>query len=179
MGEPTEKEERRRNPRYNCGGRAKIVRLPSDGILRPGRIHDLSLGGCCLETTSPLECGVMAEVLLRVNTSCFRAIGQVRGLRDGMRICMEFHRLSSRGRDMLAELIEQLAALQSTIDKMKSSGRTDPELIRRFFQNRIRARLRSERLPISGEGESTSLMLARRVLVVDDEDGPIPVDLFI
>jgi len=80
---------------------------------------------------------------------------------------------------MLAELIEQLAALQSTIDKMKSSGRTDPELIRRFFQNRIRARLRSERLPISGEGESTSLMLARRVLVVDDEDGPIPVDLFI
>jgi len=74
--------ERRRDPRFNCGGLTQIICLPSDGIFLPGTIRDLSLGGCGVLTTRPLICGTLAEILVRVEASSFRALGQIRAVRS-------------------------------------------------------------------------------------------------
>ncbi len=192
MGElTTRNEDRRRNPRFHCGGEAKIVLLPSDGILFPGRVLDLSLGGCCIETVPPFPCGGKAEVLLHVNTSSFRAVGEVRGMRDGMKICMEFLRLSARGRDLLAELIAQLARVRATMNALKraglnnNQGETDPELVRRYLRHSLREVLLSEHLLVPAAGivaaapVESAVALTRPASIVNGRQEPRPVDLYI
>ena len=71
---------RPRNPRFRCGGVAKISLLPSNGLFLSGKILDLSLGGCCVDTPVPIECGARAEIVVHVNSSSFRAVGEVRGI---------------------------------------------------------------------------------------------------
>jgi hypothetical protein len=92
-------DDRRRSPRFICGGLAKILCLPSDGIYLAGKVRDLSMNGCGIETVSPLECGARAEILLQVSDTSFRAIGQVKAVRGPGGIGMEFIQLSSGGHD--------------------------------------------------------------------------------
>src|SRR5205085_6645370 len=68
--------DRRRSPRFLCGGQARLARLPSGDELLSGKLRDLSLKGCAIETASVVECGVRTELLIHVNASSFRAIGQ-------------------------------------------------------------------------------------------------------
>jgi hypothetical protein len=104
--------ERRRTPRYLCGGRAQITRLPSDGAVLQGRLRNLGLGGCFIETSSPLQLGTRTEVLVQVNTLCFRAMSLVRAVRSSSGIGVEFIRLSAGGHHTLAELVVDLERLQ-------------------------------------------------------------------
>jgi hypothetical protein len=43
--------------RFRCGGVATISLLPSSGLFLSGKILDLNLGGCCVDTPVPIECG--------------------------------------------------------------------------------------------------------------------------
>jgi PilZ domain-containing protein len=115
----TRERDRRRSPRFSCGGEAKIVCLPSDGISFAGRVRDLSLGGCWIETVSPISCGVRAEILLRTNTSAFRAVGQVKAVRERRGICLQFERLSAGGQKMLTQLVAELARLQAMTSALR------------------------------------------------------------
>jgi PilZ domain-containing protein len=152
---PNQDQERRHSPRFSCAGDAKIICLPSDGIFLPGMIRNLSLGGCCVQTISPLECGARAEVLMRVNTSSIRALGQVRAIRDRGAIGIEFLLLSASGHDLLAELITQLARLQALTNALRSERREiDPEwLFRQLQRQKLQAVLLSDRLPAVESGE--------------------------
>ena len=105
-------EERRRSPRFTCGGHARIVSLPCNGVSLSGKIHNLSLGGCCIETAQPLRPGTLVEVIVQVNTSSFRALGRVKDSRDRSGAALEFLQLSAGGREMLRELVAQLAGLR-------------------------------------------------------------------
>jgi hypothetical protein len=147
---PNQDQERRHSPRFSCAGDAKIICLPSDGIFLPGTVRDLSLGGCCIQTISPLECGARAEVLMRVNTSSIRAVSQVRAIRDRCAIGMEFLLLSASGHDLLAELIAQLARLQALTNALRSERREiDPEwLFRQLQRQKLQAVLLSGRFPV-------------------------------
>ena len=111
--------DRRRSTRFTCGGDAKISRLPSDGIFLPGKILDLSLGGCCVDTTLPIDCGVRAEIVARVNAASFRAVGEVRAIRGRSGAGVEFVHLSTGGKDMLADLVAELARLQAVMNKLR------------------------------------------------------------
>jgi hypothetical protein len=113
MPEKTNADDvRPRSPRFSCGGVAKISLLPSNGIFVPGKIRDLSLGGCCVDTPMPIECGARAEILVHVNSASFRAVGEVRGIRGNSEAGIEFVYLSRGGKDLLADLIAELARLQ-------------------------------------------------------------------
>jgi hypothetical protein len=114
--------ERRRSPRFLCGGHARLVCLPSEGELHLGKLHDLSLNGCAIETGSQLECGARTELLVRVNASSFRAVGQVRAMRVPFGIGVEFLHLTSTGQDMLAELVRELAR-QRALARMLRAAR--------------------------------------------------------
>jgi hypothetical protein len=172
----TEDDDRRRSPRFSCGGQARIVCLPSDGILLAAKIRNLSLGGCGIQTVSPLECGTRAEILLRVNGSFFRAIGQVRAARCPSGIGMEFIGLSAGGQDMLVELIRELAR-RHAIASMLRAARREPDPKQ---WNGYRAALLNGNPPIIGSGvdsqngEANALVVDRGSLILDGE-----LDLFI
>jgi hypothetical protein len=103
--------DRRRVARYSCRGLAQIACLPLDGALLKGKLHDLGLGGCCIEnveTTSPFHLGAKTEILIEVNSWFFRAMAQVKALRERSGISVEFVRLSAGGYNRLADLIADL-----------------------------------------------------------------------
>jgi hypothetical protein len=103
--------DRRRVPRYSCSGQAQISCFPSHGTLLRGRVRDLGLGGCCIEsieTISPFDLGARTEILVEVNSWFFRAMGHVRAVRGRSAISMEFLRMSTGGYSMLADLIADL-----------------------------------------------------------------------
>jgi len=145
-------DERRRSARFTCGGDAKISRLPSDGIFLPGKILDLSLGGCCVDTAVPIHFGVRAEILVRVNAAAFRAVGEVKAIRGSSAAGIEFVQISAGGKDMLAELVEQLTRLRAVMKKLKLARRElDAESVRRQLEDgRLRAMKLSERLGLMG-----------------------------
>lgn len=116
-------KDRRRTPRLSCAGDATLVCLPSDGNYFPGKIHDLSLGGCRLDLNEPIDTGARTEVVIRINAASFRALGIVKGLRGKLEAGIEFVHLSSGGKDLLEDLISELARLRATIDKLMSKRR--------------------------------------------------------
>jgi len=116
-------EDRRRSPRFRCGGCAEINCLPSTGILLTGTIRDLSLHGCCMDTSLPIHCGVRAEIVVRVNAASFRAVGEVRAIRGQSGAGLEFVHLSAGGKNMLGDLLKDLARLQVVMNKLKSARR--------------------------------------------------------
>ena len=173
---PTEVEDRRRSPRVICGGSAKIISLPSDGIAVAAKVLNLSLGGCGIETNFPLKSDTRAEILLHVNGSSFRATCQVRVLRAPHGIGLEFVHLSALGQDMLKELIRELAR-QRAIASTLRMGRRSPDPKQ---WNGGRAALFNANVPIIGSardsenGEGNSRLVDRVSLILDRE-----LDLFI
>ena len=148
----TAEEDRRHSPRFKCGGEAKISRLPSDGIFVPGKIFDLSLGGCCVDTTLPVDLGVRAEMVVRVNAASFRAVGEVRAIRGRSGAGIEFVHLSAGGKHMLADLVTELARLQAVMNKLNAAPR---EMDAAFFRKQLKdgklqAAMLSERFPFLG-----------------------------
>jgi hypothetical protein len=186
MPEPnTADADRRRSPRFSCGGHAKISRLPSNGIFLPGSIRDLSLHGCCVDTTLPIDCGVRAEIIVRVNAASFRAIGEVKAIRGRSGACIEFVQLSTVGKEMLADLVAELARLQAVMDKLRSAREIDPESFRRELEDRrLQAVTLSKRLPflrtiLHAESlESDQAASVGKDVIVKAQPLVIPVDLF-
>ena len=147
-----EDDDRRRSPRFSCAGHAKISCLPSDGNFLPGQILDLSLGGCCVDATRPIGQGVRTEIVVRVNSASFRAVGEVRAIRGGSGVCVEFVHLSAGGKDILADLVRELARLQAVIKKLRSDRREmDTESFRRQMENgKLQAAILSGRFRLVG-----------------------------
>jgi hypothetical protein len=145
-------DDRPRNPRFSCAGLAKISLLPSNGIFLPGKIRDLSLGGCCVDTPVPIECGARAEIVVHVNSASFRAVGEVRGIRGNSEAGIQFVYLSRGGKDLLADLVAELARLQAVINQLKAARReTETESFRKQLEDgKLLAAMWSERFPSAG-----------------------------
>jgi hypothetical protein len=96
----------------------------------PGKFHDLSLEGCCIETKLPVYGSARAEIVVRTKSNSFRAIGEVRTIRSDFVAGVEFVRLSAGGKGLLKGLMVDLAKVQAVIDKLKSDGNElGPELL--------------------------------------------------
>lgn len=103
--------DRRRVPRYSCGGVAQISSLPLYGSLLTAKVRDLGLGGCCVECAENiplLDLGTRAEIVVNVNSWFFRARAHVKSIRGLSGISMEFTRMSAGASSMLADLIADL-----------------------------------------------------------------------
>lgn len=180
-------EDRRRSQRFSCCGEVKIVCLPSNGLFLPGRIRDLSVGGCCVETASALDCGARAEIVVRINSASFRAVSQVRAIRDRTGVGMEFIQLSARGKEMLAEAVEELARLQALVTQLRLARRgVEAEmLLRELDRGGFASVLLNRQLPVlravpSGErSEEAPTNADSEPLIVKAQADIIAVDLFI
>jgi hypothetical protein len=82
-----------------------------------------------------MDCGMRAELVVRVNAASFRAVTEVRALRAPSVAGMEFVHLSAGGRDMLAELVADLAKLQALIQRLNAARfEMDEEFVRRQME---------------------------------------------
>jgi len=180
-------EDRRRSPRFSCGGEAKIVCLPSDGAFLPARMRDLSLGGCCVETASALDCGAQTEIVVRVNSASFRAVSLVKAIRGRAAFGMEFVHLSARGQDMLADVVERLAKLQALMNELRSARRgvEADMLLRELEREGFHAVLLNRPLPVLRAVASPELPKEPTAnadsepLVVKAKGKIVKVDLFV
>jgi hypothetical protein len=145
-------DDRRGSTRFSCGGQVTISCLPSDGIVLPGKIRDLSLGGCCVDTTLRIARGARTELVVRVNAASFRAVGEVRAIRGHSGACLEFVLLSAGGKGVLADMVTELARLQAVMNDIKATRREiDPESFRRQLEyRRLQATRLSRRFPLLG-----------------------------
>ncbi|MDW5264956.1 MULTISPECIES: PilZ domain-containing protein [Acidobacteriaceae] len=103
-------QERRKEARYLCFGQVKLHRMP--GIVRSGRIIDLSLSGCLIELRSPVYVsqGSAIELAVQMKGVALRMLGEVTFVdrpRPGL-IGISFVRLSERGQLQLSELVTEL-----------------------------------------------------------------------
>lgn len=177
--------DRRRTPRFVCGGRAQITCLPSDGAVLRGRLRNLGMGGCYIETAFPIQLGARTEVLVEVNTLCFRAMSLVRAVRASSGIGVEFIRLSAGGHSTLAELIVDLKRLRTLFNppaltskdlEQSSSGLLLSPLVHRM--------LHAENVPMgrtiipAGANEKPSSTLARCRSILEAHPAANVVDLF-
>ncbi len=153
--------ERRRSPRFNCGGRANIYCLPFDGTAVAGTLRNLSLGGICLDMASAVEPGARMEVLVRVNAASFRAAALVRGQRDISGTCLEFVQISAGAKDVLGDVLVRLAKMQALNRRLRES-QTDKDI------ERLLAEEGKFRLVRIGGGDAS---MVRADSVVADEPG--------
>jgi hypothetical protein len=157
--------DRRRLPRYLCSGRAQITCLPLSGALLTGRVRNLGLGGCCIEsieTASPFDLGDRAEILVKVNSWFFRAMAQVRAIRVGSGISVEFTRMSAGGSSMLRDFI---ADLERPVANCRERILETPRLV---LGKSNRASLPNHSIAIAGTIVSANLA-----------DAPPTVDIFV
>ena len=146
-----------------------------------------------MDTTVPIDSGMKAEIVVRVNAASFRAVGEVKAIRGRSVAGMEFIHLTAGGKDLLADMVTDLARLQAITNKLRDVRREiDAQSFRKELEagKRQAARL-SERFPlfstilqaeISGEALMESGELERprsgQNRIVGGDPLVITVDLF-
>lgn len=99
---------RRRHQRYSCEGRAEVF-LPHGGLLLRGRILDLSLSGCFIETAAiNLERGTHVEIYFVAHRLQFRIAGIIAVLHPRRGAGIAFQSLSLRSARQISDLIYEL-----------------------------------------------------------------------
>jgi PilZ domain len=113
MGTERRGRDRRKDRRYNSGGRVRIWQTES-GVYLAGSIVDLSMGGCLVHVpaTGDLELHSIVEASLQSSYLAFRSMGSVRRIDEkNSLVGINYLNLSLRGRLDLAELFADLDAL--------------------------------------------------------------------
>lgn len=109
----SKRDDRRNQPRLRCRGVAEVVLLRLDCKL-PGTLLDLSVGGCCIQTDSPIPPieRPSVEVQLTVNGITLRVAGIVRNVRNDRIAGIEFMDVTPRKADQIIELVKELVERQ-------------------------------------------------------------------
>ena len=107
--EQTSGRERRAYPRHAVDCRAEI--LPVSGSTRiPGRLSDLSLGGCLVIAEQRYTAGILVrvEVQFQLRGIAFRMVGVTVGSRDARIFAIRFLDMPARRRTELAEVLAEV-----------------------------------------------------------------------
>ena len=151
--------ERRRSPRFSCGGRAAIYCLPYNGVAIAGTLRNLSEGGICLNLPHALEEGMRTEVLVKVSTLSFRAAALVKGAKDSSTTSLEFLELSTGGKDALDEALQDLVRFHALTQKLRAD-RIDPETARALAEEPEFRLLKVRNSRLLTEADDTQLATA-------------------
>lgn len=112
-GEQTPGSERRKFQRFRTDAQARIL-LVEQGAEMMGKIDDLSLGGCQLETVDQIapRSGAIVEVTFVLNRLSLRLGGTVQWCDGWRQMGIRFASMSSRRLDDLQMLIDELKAAE-------------------------------------------------------------------
>jgi c-di-GMP-binding flagellar brake protein YcgR len=102
--------ERRQEKRYPVNGAAEVV-LADGSLLFRGRILNISLAGCLIETQVRLRMqpGTRVEMIFRVNNRVFRPAATTRIVRPREGAGFLFENLNERMQEELKDLIHELS----------------------------------------------------------------------
>jgi len=95
--------ERRLFPRRSCRIEAEVS-IPGSTIELPGRVTDISLGGCFVEMLTPLPVDTVIELKLTTDDTTLRASGNVRSSQTGLGMGVAFTSMGSSDFDKLRRL---------------------------------------------------------------------------
>jgi hypothetical protein len=104
---PTKGNNRRRSSRYKAEGHAKVQQLGASAA-QWATLHDLSLGGCYVETTTPLAALTAVEVLVNVGEIQIGARGVVTVKHALVGMGIEFTEVSPLNRERLDRAVSEL-----------------------------------------------------------------------
>jgi hypothetical protein len=143
-------QDRRRSPRFDCRGEARISSLPTEGPLILGKLRNLSLGGICVDINQPIHQGTRTEMVVCVNAASFRTVGLVKSLIERSRACFEFVQMSAGSKVLLADLVGQLQRLHAVMATLRA-GRmeTEAQLSRELGEAGLRAARFARCIPTS------------------------------
>jgi hypothetical protein len=99
--------ERRTAQRYGCAGDAEVV-LPGRGLRYAGKIGNLSVGGCFVETRCGLERGTAVEVWLNAQGQPLRLAANLM-VRRTTGVGLRFLGMTERKAEQIRGLIAELA----------------------------------------------------------------------
>lgn len=101
--------KRRAHPRFPVDTHATLY-LVDVGARLPGRILNLSLGGCLIRTENRFPTGVFrrVEVEFSIQRMPFRLAGVTQGVYDRCRVGIRFLDMSERKRENLAGLLREI-----------------------------------------------------------------------
>jgi hypothetical protein len=126
----------------------RVASLPLEGAVLPGKIIDLSLGGCCIETAQPLPPGAPAEIVIRVNNSSFRALGQIKAIR-GRSAGMQFLRLTDAGKRVLRDVLAEVAKFHVPVSALRRArNRQNADLVLESADEEVQKRTGKAQSPI-------------------------------
>ena len=108
-GVAAEVAERRQHERYAVDGMAEVLVLDGTVLFR-GRVLDISVAGCYIETKARLHLasGTPVEMVFRVKEMVFRLEATSRSVRPGKGAGFLFSNLSARSQGELEALIAEL-----------------------------------------------------------------------
>ena len=101
-------KERRRQPRYNCAGVAKLWEKGNEHSTA-GRINEISRGGCYVEMMSPIRTGTAIRLELSVSGRTLRLEGIVRLSQPTLGMGVEFTRVAPAEVERLCQIVAELA----------------------------------------------------------------------
>jgi len=104
---PGGRSNRRRDARYCASGGAKIQEMGSPAG-QWTMLHDISLGGCYVETTTPLPPGVQVEAVVHVGDIQISARGEITVAHRMVGMGVRFTDLTPLNRRRLESLVDQL-----------------------------------------------------------------------
>jgi hypothetical protein len=101
--------ERRQHPRFAVNGWAEVV-VADGSLLFRGRVLDVSVAGCYIETEARLRLapGTLVEMVFRVNERVFRPLATSRVVRPGEGAGFLFLNLNAKMQSDLELLIAEL-----------------------------------------------------------------------
>ncbi|MGA9883067.1 MAG: PilZ domain-containing protein [Candidatus Acidiferrales bacterium] len=118
--------DRRSSERFPCRGRVELLRLPpAPRETIYGTIHNLSEGGCYVETASVLEVGARLAMVLRLEALELRLIAQVRSVKTDPKSWagLEFVGISPEGFAKLRALIDSFAKAGKREEEKETTGK--------------------------------------------------------
>ncbi len=101
------KNNRRKDARYRASGGAK-VQEPGAPAGQWTMLHDISLGGCYVETTTPLPAGSRVDLLVHVDDVQVACKGEVTVSHRLVGMALRFTEMSPLNRQRLEHLVDNL-----------------------------------------------------------------------
>ena len=103
--------ERRRYPRYRCGGTIQLTKDGTGSVWMT--LTDIGLGGCYVETLSPLPLNTNVGLLINVDDMTIRGRGKVRTSHPTVGNGIAFTQMPAEDWNRLQQLVARLAATKS------------------------------------------------------------------
>ncbi len=101
------RNNRRKDARYMCTGGARIHE-PGAPAGQWTTLHDISIGGCYVETTSPLRPGVLVDVVVHVGDVQLTAKGEITVAHRLVGMGVRFSDITPLNRQRLEILVDEL-----------------------------------------------------------------------